>query len=136
MQTPTRPVTRQILDHSPHHDELLVVLLPEVRPARRHELKQLEHNGCYALKVPWPRRTFERAGDGAHVDRRAEAGWIHCRRLRHEYPIATSLAEKFEISLQRPRILRKVLAGSKLRRIHKDACRDAVALGVGRVNEA
>ncbi len=121
----------QIEHHPPNYKGLLSVLLTKVGALRLHQVKELGHNGGDAAEVGRPRSALKRLGQSPSVNVGLESIWVDLLIGRDVHEIDRRRLQEVQIPVQVARILRKVLPGSELGRVHEDADHRAWALSPG-----
>src|SRR5256886_8467131 len=105
---------------------LLEVLPPEHREVGLHEVKQLRDHREDAGELPRAGCALERVGHGPRVHPHQRLRGVHRRRVRYKETIYAALGGESAIALQVAGVLRQILRGAELERVHEDAQHHAV----------
>ena len=113
---PDREVARHLADH----EELLRVLLAEVRAIGADEVEQDRDDRRDALEMARPGRALERLADRADADDRVEARRVDLVDRRREHDVGALLRGDLDVAVLVARVLLEVGGVAELARVHED----------------
>jgi hypothetical protein len=132
-----RDAQAQVRDHATDDRQLLEILLAEDRDVRIDDVEQLRDDGRDAFEMSGTKLAAQDVGNFRHFDaRRAiRAVRIDLRDLRHEHEIAPRGLEHRRVLSRRARIVREILVGPELHRVHEDARDETLAVPLRGLDE-
>ena len=132
----TRDREVEVAAHPPDEQQLLGVLLPEVRRAAPGQVHELADDREHAVEVPRPglalEHVAERAGGDAHA--RVALGVDDVGGRREDEVDASGRAD-LEVGVEGARVAREVLLGPELERVEEDRHDDVAVRLAGLVDQ-
>ena len=120
----------------PDHEQLLGVLLAEVRPLGADEVEQDRDDRRDAVEVARPGRALERLGDGADVDGRVEARRVDLVDVGREDEVGALLGADLDVARLVARVPLEVRRVAELARVDEDRDDGRRVLGAGPLRSA